>query len=431
MKIRYFLVTITIVFVMLLINYLVSNNTYTINISNKLAENPNEKVLEKYGYISGYNCKKISVVDENGQLEGIYNLEDYVAGVVSGETHILDDEVTFEAMSVAIRTYALYVTNNCKRSITNSEANQVMNNPSIVSKKIKRAVAKTKGQILTLNGKLVKAEYDSFYMGSGFYCDKEFCYANYYKAGNSKTKPKTHKVKVPASWIGDFSGGHGNGLSQYGAKYLSTQGYNYEQILKYFYADGTKISTTIKPNIDGLYMQENFVTRTTRPLRNNKFYYVNNEVPLNTLEGESTWYATSRANEILKSIDSNKKISYFDDSNKYCNLVNFTKVEDYTKPKEGAIISWGKHLAVIERVYGDSVDITEAYPGVGYYGIEYAYEFLNKDGKYYNLVTNKNDRKFNCEENNSGCFKRTNNIKISDLNKRWGYDFKCYIYLIN
>lgn len=420
----------SLVLVMSIIFLLISTKEfkYTIINKDKFDNNTNISILEKYGYIPGYSCKKIRVINEDGTYEGTYNLEDYVAAVVSGETHILDDEVTFEAMSVAIRTYALYVTNNCRGSIINSESHQVMSNPSNVSKKIKRAVSKTKGQVLTLNGKLVKSEYDSFYMGDGFYCDKKFCYSNYKKVGTSSTKAKVHKVKVPATWINDLSGGHGNGMSQYGAKYLSKQGYTYDKILEYFYADGVKISTTIKPNIDGLTLDNNFVTRNTRPLRTNKYYYINNEVPANTLEGDSTWYVTSRANEILSSINSNKKLAYMD-SIAYCNVNNFVVSYNYDTPKVGSIISWDKHLAIVEKVENDTVDISEAYIGLGYYGIEFANEYLTIDGKYYNDKTNKQDRKYNCEQNKSGCFKRTNNIKIEDLKKRWGYDFKCYVYL--
>jgi hypothetical protein len=130
-------------------------------------------------------------------------------------------------------------------------------------------------------------------------------------------------------------------------------------------------------------------------------------------------------------MDSEKRISYFDDSSKYCNLINFNKSNDYLKPKIGSIISWGKHSAIIENVYYDSVDITESYIGLGYYGVKFSNEYLLPTGKFYNENTNKEDRKYNCEYNKSGCFKRTTNIKISDLKNRWGYDFKCYVYLID
>lgn len=425
MKIRKIIFVFSIILILLSIKYNINDN-YLINNKELFTSNP--KVLEKYGYIDGYGCKKITVLDKDGKYQGKYDLEDYVARVVSGETHILDDEVTFEAMSVAIRTYALYVTKNCKYPIINSEANQVMSDT--VSSKIRNAVKKTKGQVLVLNNKLVKSEYDSFYMGEGFYCDRKYCYSTYQKVGNNTIENiKTHKVKVPASWAGNLSGGHGKGLSQYGALYMSEQNYTYDKILKYFYADGTEIGTTIKPNVDGLYMNNGFVSRISRPLRNNSFYYKNDKAPINALEGENTWYATSRANEILKSINSKKRISYFDNANKYCNIVDFNKSYDYTKPKLGAIISWGDHLAIIENIENNRVDITEAYPAIGYYGVEYSYEYLNKNGKFYNPNTNDLDRKYNCEKNETGCFKRTNNIKISDLKNRWGYEFKCYVYL--
>lgn len=423
-------IVILILFIMI-IPFTLSKNeiSKTIIKTEKLTTNNNQKILENYGYISGYSCKKITVINEDGTLNGRYNLEDYVVGVVSGETHVLDDEETFKAMSVLARTYALYVTKNCKYSIINSEANQVMDNPKIVSKKIKDAVSKTNGEVLTLNGNLVKSEYDSFYMGTGFYCDYKYCYSTYLKVGDKN--PKKQKIKVPASWRNDLSGGHGKGLSQYGSKYLSMQGYDYKKILKYFYADGVKISTIIKPNVDGLEIENNFITRKTRPLRNNKFYYINDVVNKITKEGDSTWYATSRANEILKSKNIEKNFPYLKDSENYCNVSNFNKSYNYEEPHIGSIISYGKHLAIIENVHDDMVDITEAYIGLGYYKIEFANEYLNETGMYYNAKTNSKDRKYNCEKNGSGCFKRTNNIKISELKSRWGYDFKCYIYLVN
>lgn len=425
MKIKYVLLLVVIVFITLSIK--ITDETFVVTNKNKFDNNTDIEVLEKYGYIPGYTCSKITVLKEDGTYQGRYNFEDYIAGVVSGETHQLNDEGLFLAMSVAARTYALYVTKDCKYPIMNSEAHQVMDNPRIVSKKIKNAVSKTKGQVLTINGKLFMSEYDAFYTGSGFYCDKKYCYSNYKKVGLEKGKGKIQKIKVPASWRNDLIGGHGNGMSQYGAKYLSQEGYTYQEILKYFYDDNVKISTIIKPNIDGLIKDNDFITRNSRPLRNNLFYYTVNDI---ALEGDSTWYTTSRANEILTGINSDKKINYFDESIKYCNLINFNKSNNYDKPKVGSIISWGKHSAIIEKVYEDSVDITESYIGLGYYGTKFSNEYLLPNGKYYNEVTNKNDRKYNCEQNKSGCFKRSN-IKISDLKNRWGYDFKCYVYLID
>lgn len=421
MKVKY----IIIILVLIMPLHFIKTKTYKIYQKKYVSNN---KILENYGYIEGYTCSKITVLDSNGKYQGKYDLEDYVGRVVSGETHILDDQTTFEAMSVAVRTYALYVTNNCKRSIMNSEAHQVMSN--IVSKKIRNAVSKTKGQVLVLNNKLVKAEYDSFYKGAGFYCDRKFCYSKYLKVGNSTITPTSHKIKVPATWLNDLSGGHGKGLSQYGSKYLASIGYTYDQILKYFYADGVVIANINKPNIDGLILENDFISRKTRPLRNNSFYYINGAVSSSTLEGESNWYATSRGNEILRGINSNKKLDYMN-IDEYCNINNFSKSYKYDEPKEGAIISWGKHLAVIEKVDNDKVDISEAYAAVGYYGNIYAYEYLNPNGKYYNSKTNVADRKYNCEGNMTGCFKRTNNVSIESLRKRWGYDFKCYIYLVD
>ena len=425
-----------IIFTLLLISctyiFITQNTTTTIN--NQIKEgNSQIDLLEKFDYIDGYSCKKVKVISVDGSPGGTYNLEDYVAGVVSGETHILNDETTFKAISIAIRTYTLYVTSNCKYPILNSEANQVMDNPKIVSSKIKKAVASTKGKVLTLNGKLVKSEYDSFYKGYGYYCDYKYCYSKYLRVGNKNTKPTTHKIKVPVTWRNDLSGGHGKGMSQYGAKYLSQKGYNYEQILKYFYAEGTKISTILKPNVDGLSIDSTgYVTRLTRPKRNNSYYYnqETNTASNNALEGDSSWYIAGRANEILKSINSKKFFKYTNDINSYCNIKGFNVSYEYNKPKKGSIISWGKHAAIIENINEDQVEITEAYIGLGYYGIGMSNEILLSNGQFYNATTNLNDRRFNCEQNGSGCFKRST-ISISELKNRWGYDFQCYINLIN
>lgn len=424
---KVFLITMLLILIVTIRMSYKKTISSTLNSKLKYDSNNELKILEKFDYVDGYKCNKVKVLDENNRFLGSYNLEDYVAGVVSGETHILNDETTFKAMSVAIRTYTLYVTNDCKNYIVSSEAAQVMNRQNLVSEKIRKAVNETKGQILTYKGKVINSEYDSFYKGNGFYCDRKFCYSNYLKVGTEK--PKSHKIKVPATWSGDLAGGHGNGLSQYGAKYLSENGSNYVDILKYFYADEVKISTLIKPDIKGLSLEnDNYISRISRPSRNNKFYYTNGNVS-NELEGESTWYTTSRANEILKSRDINNKINYPKTTDDYCNNKDLKVELDYSKPKKGSIISWGKHSAIIENVYDDSVDITESYIGLGYYGIEFSYEYLNEQGKFYNKKTNQNDRKENCEKNNSGCFKRTNNIKISDLENRWGYKFRCYVYL--
>ena len=133
---------------------------FNIKSLNKTIENKtySNEILDKINYVPGYTCKKVSVVKEDGSYQGSYSLEDYVGYVVSGETHILDDETTFEAMSVAIRTYTLYATDNCRYPIINGEAHQVMT--TVVSDKIKKAVRKTRGQILVYNNDIVLNNYN-------------------------------------------------------------------------------------------------------------------------------------------------------------------------------------------------------------------------------------------------------------------------------
>ena len=98
-------------------------------------------------------------------VTGVYNLEDYIAGVVQHENVFQDpkDPNNIEAMkaqAIAARTYLLKYTDNCKKSIVNSTAAQTFSkNPS---DKARRAAEETAGMVLTYNGEIFLSEYDSF-----------------------------------------------------------------------------------------------------------------------------------------------------------------------------------------------------------------------------------------------------------------------------
>lgn len=161
---------------------------------------------------------------------GTFDLEEYVAMVVNGENNSGQTEA-MKAQIIAARTYTLARTNNCTRPIRNSTQDQVAKaNPSDL---IKQLVQETAGMVLTYNGNIFSSEYDSF-KGS---CSGGSCSGVYTKLPNGEK----HTVTIPKSF-NEGIGGHGRGMTQCGANYLSSQGQTYEQILKYFYSDGVEIS---------------------------------------------------------------------------------------------------------------------------------------------------------------------------------------------
>lgn len=161
---------------------------------------------------------------------GTFDLEEYVAMVVNGENNSGQVEA-MKAQIIAARTYTLARTNNCTKPIRNSTQDQVAKaNPSDL---IKQLVQETAGMVLMYNGNIFSSEYDSF-KGS---CNGDRCSGVYTKLPNGEK----HTVTIPRSFS-EGIGGHGRGMSQCAANYLSSQGQTYEQILKYFYSDGVEIS---------------------------------------------------------------------------------------------------------------------------------------------------------------------------------------------
>lgn len=128
--------------------------------------------------------------------------------------------------------------------------------------------------------------------------------------------------------------------------------------------------------------------------------------------GQCTWYAFGRANEMLSNAGSNLKwniasnagLWYRDNLNK--GMSGFKSSNDYTKPKVGAIISWSNpgapgHVAVVEKVEGDTVIISEA-------NISSAKSSSNPYGW------------------------QTIPLSLSEINRRWGsYTFNGYIYTLD
>ncbi len=175
-----------------------------------------------------------------------WDLENYVSRVVSAESGFFDTFSNnyveeWKAQAVAARTVALQTTDYCKKPIENSQNVQVADKSSNIKKEIIDAVKETEGKILTYEGEITSASYDSFYKGNNYHCDDEYCYATYNKTGGGNPV-SSHEIKVYKKWQSSFAGGHGNGMSQFGALYLADTGMKYEDILKYFYDEDVEIT---------------------------------------------------------------------------------------------------------------------------------------------------------------------------------------------
>jgi len=178
-------------------------------------------------------CSNVEII--NGDYVGVYQFEDYVAGVVAAEVGGFNDDEVYKAFAVAARSYLLTHTNenNGTCSIENSTNFQVFR--PTTNQKIIDAVTATAGEILYQDGKVVSTQYDAFCWSS-----KD---DNYYTL-------KQNNQKIPVDWVEQnvssiyknyvcntgTNKGHGNGMSQYGSYYLaSVQGYTYDKILNYYY----------------------------------------------------------------------------------------------------------------------------------------------------------------------------------------------------
>lgn len=172
-------------------------------------------------------------VGENGVAT--YDFETYVAGVITGEVGVFNNEETLKAFAVAIRTYVLRNNHNCK--VESSDRFQVMS-PSVSSKGI-RIAKETEGEVLFGNDdKLINSEYDAF---ACYKEDEEFYYL---KQGNiiPKIWVETNFPNLNQKWTAcQMLNAHGRGMSAYGALYLAeVHGYSYHEILNYYYGDKIK-----------------------------------------------------------------------------------------------------------------------------------------------------------------------------------------------
>lgn len=255
-------------------NYIINTNEYDFpqNLNdtdkekklNSIVEDIHELSKLYYDFFDGSNyysngisalCMSGVVVSggnaaEDGQ--GVFSLEDYVAGVIAHENEYQDPNnpnniEAMKAQAIAARTYTLSRTNYCTKPIRNGTEDQTFY-ANRIEGRAKQAVQETAGLILTYNGEIFSSEYDSFYCTEVTTCPIDgMCSCEY--TMEPVAMPNT--VSIPASFVKFSAGGHGRGMSQVAARYLQTLGKNYKEILETFYSPGVQITQSIASGNDG------------------------------------------------------------------------------------------------------------------------------------------------------------------------------------
>ncbi len=193
-------------------------------------------------------CAGVTVIDQDtDEVIGTYELEEYVAGVVSKEAYSYFHPEALKAQAIAARTYVLNATKNCVNPIKGGDEAQAftenINEPS------RNATEETRGMILTYNGEVFSAMYDSFcYADTG--CPDALKNSDGSYTVTYKKMPNLEEHIITLSTNTNLivpGGGHAHGMSQLLADEMADNGDNYEQILSYFYSDGVEIQKMLVP----------------------------------------------------------------------------------------------------------------------------------------------------------------------------------------
>ena len=344
---------------------------------------------KQYGKVYA-TCPGVTVVDANGKLIGTYDLETYVAGVITGEAWAGQNIEAYKAQAIAARTLVLKETNNCSTSIESSDSKQVFN-PDIADYATEAANA-TAGLVLIYNDELITAFYDSYCYNdtSCVYGEEDGKrYVEYTKVPNNEK----HRVYLSEKYYYMIGGGHGLGMSQVASYEMADNGSSYEEILEDFYSEGVEIanmntvsgmfSFSIAPpqNLSELlerskkYKDMGIVMIAGQQFDMSQIYDYDHPYL-----GQCVWYARGRMLEMIyySNMDDATKITalnaiastsangegWFD----HQNLSIFQKSTDNTQPMPGAFVSWSGgsdvcdprcgHVAVVESVDYENHTIT-------------------------------------------------------------------------
>jgi len=216
-------------------------------------------------YASKNTCNDVSVFSSEYTSNVTVSLEEYLQGVVLAEVGIFNDEEIFKVFMVAVRTYSLrHFESSGACSIAGNATKQAYRPTSQATSEqkemLRRAYNETMGTVVTDgNGNLLLTQYDAF-------CWNIRNATSYNMAQQGQVIPtswvdlnvpnqhrncKCSKNLSEEDIVEDFcygtsssgskfyvNGGHGNGMSQYGVKYLVETGETWENVLAYYYNGG-------------------------------------------------------------------------------------------------------------------------------------------------------------------------------------------------
>lgn len=169
----------------------------------------------------------------NGESQGTYDLEEYVAGVVQAEFSESLDSTYREAAkagAIATRSHVLTITEDGKIDSSSNAYKYITPTQQAID-----IANETRGLVLVnSNEEIITAKYDSFCTNQPPETDS----LNYILCQKNQLIPKewADSKNIEESWKqGTMYEHHGYGMSKWGAVYLSEQGKTYTEILDYYY----------------------------------------------------------------------------------------------------------------------------------------------------------------------------------------------------
>lgn len=168
----------------------------------------------------------------------LLELEEYLRGVVSSEMPASWPLEALKAQAVAARTYAARRAGKGKGYDVDDTVNFQAYRQNYTKDETDAAIKGTVGQVLTYRGELIDAVYSSSNAGYTVSAKERW--------GNEI--PYLIRKKDPYDTHG--GGGHGVGLSQWGAKGAAEKGLAYKEILQFYYP-GTVLQQIDKDQIEG------------------------------------------------------------------------------------------------------------------------------------------------------------------------------------
>ncbi len=168
------------------------------------------------------------IMNRDGRLVVVNELpiEEYILGVVPSEMPSKWNQEALKAQAIAARSYA--IANRGKRAskgydLKDTPEDQAYGGASSETAETNRAVASTKGVVVTYNQKIIPAYYSASAGGQTT------------NSGAVWNQDLPFLRSVPSFDDGVSKNGHGIGMSQHGANNLASKGYNAYQILTYYY----------------------------------------------------------------------------------------------------------------------------------------------------------------------------------------------------